>query len=163
MAAWFAKQNRYANMATDFLLNKYEVMWANITEISFVAIINHVAKNSHGGSLSIQVGLLIGFIEYHPSGWTVKIITRSDIKYNEVKNRTFVFGKTVFKHKLQYYIEKIQDVLFQNFRIDPNLEESIRKLLIDKKICTDPSSLSTIEENIKSFHFYGSTSFDDLD
>lgn len=150
-------------MEKDVLLGKYEIEWTNVAEKSFTANIIHINKNTYGGIWATPVGLLVGFMDERPKKWTVKIITRSDIKYNQVKNKTFVFAKSAFKIKVEYYFEKLQDVLFPNFRVDPKLEEGIKNLLLNKKMCHEPFSISMSEEKIKSFRFHGATTFEDLD
>ena len=150
-------------MTEDFLLNKYAIIWTDITDKIFSAEIRHVDKNEFGGSLTTPVGILIGFIQSNPVRWEVKIVLRSDLKYSQTNNKTFVLSKTAFNNKLLYYIEKAKDVIFPNFRVDKNLEEEIRKLILTKNLCREPYSISTSEENKKSFRFYGSIKFDDID
>jgi len=150
-------------MTEDFLLNKYDIVWTEITDKLFFAEIRHVDKNEYGGSLTTTVGIIIGFIQSTPVHWEIKIVLRSDLKYSETNNKTFVLSKTAFNSKLLYYIEKAKDVLFPNFRVDKNLEEEIRKLILNKKLCKEPYSIATSEEKKKSFRLYGTITFDDID
>jgi hypothetical protein len=150
-------------MKEDFLINKYSIVWIEITDKLFFAEIRHVEKNEFCGSLTTPVGIVIGFVQNNPSRWEIKIVLRNDLKYSQTNNKTFVLSKTAFNNKLLYYIEKAKDVLFPNFRVDKNLEEEIRKLILTKNLCSEPYSISTSEEKQKSFHFYGSIIHDDID
>jgi hypothetical protein len=83
-------------MTEDFLLNKYAIVWTDITDKLFSAEIRHVDKNEFGGSLTTPVGILIGFVQGNPMRNPNSMLKKCD-------KAKFILGLQNFKENFTFF------------------------------------------------------------
>ena len=142
-------------MKDTILLDKYLFLWKERNENVIVAEIRHYIKNEFGGILETPIGNLICFKEQKPIFWRIKIILRDDIKYSQTQNRIFVITKSAYKHKLNYYFEKLKDFVNPRFRAEKELDNEIKKYLLENNWISEPFSISRSIEKTENFIFIG--------
>lgn len=142
-------------MKNTILLDKYLFLWKERNENVIVAEIRHYMKNEFGGTLETPIGNLICFKEHKPIFWRIKIVLRNDIKYSQTQNQVFVINRSAYKHKLNYYLEKLKDFINPRFRVEKELDNEIKKYLLENNWISEPFSISRLIEKSESFEFIG--------
>jgi hypothetical protein len=142
-------------MKDTILLGKYKFLWKERNNNVIVAEIRHYVENKFGGSLETPIGNLICYKEDYPIFWRINIVLRDDIEYSQTRNRIFVISKPAYKRKLEYYFDKLKDIIFPRFRADKELNEEIKKYLIKNNLISEPFSISRSIEKNESFEFVG--------
>ena len=126
----------------------YEVHWRDVSKSGFIGELFFVVKNNFGGSLSTPVGHLIGFIEpvseYSASYWKILLTIRDEVRYNEQNNTTYIFVKSAYANKLNYYANKLKEFNQDIIRINSNLPNAIKETLIQEGFCNSPLAIQMI-------------------
>lgn len=142
-------------MKDTILLEKYFILWKERNKNVIVAEIRHYIKNEFGGTIETPIGNLVCYKENIPVFWRIKIILREDIKYSQTKNRIFIITKSVYKRKLNYYFEKLKDLIKPRFRAEKELDSEIKKYLLENNWISEPLSISRSNEKSENFEFIG--------
>ena len=142
-------------MKDTILLDKYLFLWKERNENVIVAEIRHYIKNEFGGTLETPIGNLIVYKEHKPIFWRIKIVLREDIKYSQTQNRIFVITKSAYKRKFNYYLEKLKDFVNPRFRAEKELDNEIKKLLLNNNWISEPFSIARSIEKSENFEFIG--------
>jgi hypothetical protein len=142
-------------MKNTILLDKYLFLWKERNENVIVAEIRHYIENEFGGTLETPIGNLICFKEHKPVFWRIKIVLRDDIKYSQTQNRIFVITKSAYKYKLNYFFEKLKDFVNPRFRAEKELDNGIKKYLLENNWISEPYSISRSIEKSENFEFIG--------
>lgn len=142
-------------MKDTILLGKYKFLWKERNDNVIIAEIRHFIKNTYGGTLETPIGNLICFKEDRPVFWRIKIVLREDIKFSQTQNRIFVLTKSAYKAKLTYYLDKIKDFINPRFRAAKELDDEIKKHLLENNWISEPFSISRSQEKSENFKFIG--------
>lgn len=142
-------------MKGTILLDKYLFLWKEKNDNVIIAEIRHYVENKYGGTLETPIGNLICFKEDRPVFWRIKIVLRDDIKHSQTKNRIFVLAKFAYKRRLTYYLDKLKDLIKPRFRAEIELDDEIKKYLLENNWISEPFSISRSVEKSKSFEFIG--------
>lgn len=142
-------------MKDTILLDKYLFLWKERNENVIIAEIRHYLENEFGGTLETPIGNLICFKENKPVFWRIKIVLREDIKYSQTQNRVFIITKSAYKRKLNFYFDKLKDFFNPRFRAEKELDEEIKKHLLENNWISEPFSISRSIERSENFEFIG--------
>lgn len=142
-------------MKDTILLDKYLFLWKERNENVIIAEIRHYIKNEHGGTLETPIGNLICYKEHRPVFWRIKIVLREDIKYSQTQNRILVLTRSAYKYKLNYYFDKLKDFVNPRFRAEKELDDEIKKHLLEINWISEPFSISRSIEKSENFEFIG--------
>ena len=149
-------------MEQTILLGKYEISWRNQSVSSFISEIFHFIKNNAGGIIKTPIGIALGFLNTHPSYWTIKIILRDDILYISSKNQVTVVVKSAYKNKLKYHFDK-RKLKANGLPIDPSFQNEFVKYLMKERICFEPLTIEIGTETIKQSEEFGNLTLEDFD
>ena len=150
-------------METTILLDKYKLYWKESNENVVIAQLSHFIENEFGGSLETQIGMLICYKETYPKFCCVDIILRNEIRYNHLRNNIFVFTKSQYKFKINYYFNLIKNLFSKSYKIDKKFENEIQMYLLSKNLITKPYSFSVQIQKQETFEFIGDIDENDLD
>ncbi len=142
-------------MKDTILLGRYKFLWKERNENVIIAEIRHYLENEHGGVLETPIGNLICYKEDRPIFWRIKIILREDIKYSQTQNRVFILTKSTYRRKLNYYFDKLKDYANPRFRAEKELDNEIKKYLLENNLISKPFSISRSIEKSENFVFIG--------
>jgi hypothetical protein len=142
-------------MKDNILLNKYKFLWKERNENVIIAEIRHHVENEFGGTLETPIGNLICFKEDRPVFWRIKIVLRDNIKYSQTQNQIFVLTKSAYRRKFSYYFDKLKDLINPRFRAEKELDNEIKKYLMENDLISEPFSISRSVEKSESFEFIG--------
>ncbi len=142
------------------LLEKYQLDWKSISLNGFNAEVFHIARNAHGGTLQVRIAQVSGFRDSlfgahnkPPTHWTVCIFIRTDVKHNDTIHRRFISNHAL--RRLAYRLQSLQDRLYPNFKVDDKLVPEIKRILIEKNVCTEPLILRVLKGSIESEALFG--------
>ncbi|MNK72753.1 hypothetical protein D3C87_922370 [compost metagenome] len=150
-------------METTILLDKYKLYWKESNENVIVAQIRHFVKNEFGGSIETPIGMLMCYQETSPKFWCVDLVLRNEIKYNHLKNNIFVFTKSQYRFKINYYIDLVKSLFSKPNKIDKKFEEEIQVFLLSKNFIIEPYLFSVQIQKQETFQFIGEIDENDFD
>ena len=145
------------------LLDKYILDPKCQSKTGFIFEVSHFYKTGESGKWQTPIGIIVGYLEFRPHYWTVKVILRSDVYYASEENKIVVVVESAYADKLQYAIDYQKLKEKTHLPIDSNFKSEFVKYLIKENICTEPLFLEVGIGSIKEHLQLGSLSLDDFD